>query len=728
MRSSSIGVWAGTLGLVLLMGLSAPMPAQAQVACPAGCDDANSCTDDLCDPNLGCVHFNNSTACSDGNTCTLSDVCNSGLCVGGAAGPGCSACQAAAAIPPQGGTFVGSTTGTGTLSGTCGTSLASPERVYQWRPSTSGVAMIGTCGTATNFDSVVYLRNASCTGTQVSCNDDAPCATSGTSDQGSRITPTVTAGTTYYIVVDGYNGARGNYSLTVQPPAACGNGVREGAEACDGADSSACTTGQCTAQCACVPPASGLPDLRAEIVDWRFDRGTSVAQGDVTEGCAEALSGIDLLRFGVRVRNAGTAPLYLGDPGCPNCVTNPLGTCTNPSFQCSPAAGHNHPHYSNYARYELLDQSSQAVVVGHKQGFCLTDSECSSSTPRYQSCYDQGISAGCADVYDSGLGCQYLDITGVPSGNYTLRVTVDPFGRIPEGIETNNAISVAVTIPGPGVADSCTSPASIPAAGGVITGTTTGALSTLTSSCGSTGSSPEKVFEWIPTVTGTATIQTCSASGTSFDTVLYLRGTTCQGGTEATCNDDTSGCASSSGASHASRITPAVTAGQKYYIVVDGYQGANGNFSLTVTPPNPTPPPPPPGNSACTNPTVVPAAGGVFTGATSGTSTLSGGCGNTAASPERVFQWTPARSGTATIQTCGASGTNFDSVLYLRGSTCTGSQISCNDDTNGCAASTGANQASRLQPVVTAGTTYFIVVDGYQGASGNFSLTITQPP
>ena len=29
---------------------------------------------------------------------------------------------------------------------------------------------------------------------------------------------------------------------------------------------------------------------------------------------------------------------------------------------CSPAAGHNHPHYANYARYELTDDNGQAIV------------------------------------------------------------------------------------------------------------------------------------------------------------------------------------------------------------------------------------------------------------------------------------------------------------------------------------------------------------------------------
>ena len=72
------------------------------------------------------------------------------------------------------------------------------------------------------------------------------------------------------------------------------------------------------------------------------------------------------------------------------------------------------------------------------------------------------ISAGCADVYGVDLGCQYLDVTGVPDGNYTLRITVDPFGRIPELDETNNVATLAVTL---GAGDPCTAVTDIPADG-----------------------------------------------------------------------------------------------------------------------------------------------------------------------------------------------------------------------------------------------------------------------
>src|SRR5439155_1236263 len=128
---------------------------------------------------------------------------------------------------------------------------------------------------------------------------------------------------------------------------------------------------------------------------------------------------------------------------------------------------------------------------------------------------------------------------------------------------------------------------------------------------------------------------------------------------------------------------------------------------------------------ACAHVTVIPAQGGTFSGSTSGTSSLAGSCGSSGGSPEQVFQWTPAVSGTATVQTCGA-GTNFDTVLYVRSGICaSGPEVGCNDDA--CANATGLIRASRIMPAVTAGQTYFIVVDGYAGAQGTFSLTVTPP-
>ena len=60
----------------------------AQGACVAGqpleCDDGNACTDDACNPLVGCTHVNNADACDDFDPCTENDACFGGLCVGAA--------------------------------------------------------------------------------------------------------------------------------------------------------------------------------------------------------------------------------------------------------------------------------------------------------------------------------------------------------------------------------------------------------------------------------------------------------------------------------------------------------------------------------------------------------------------------------------------------------------------------------------------------------------------
>lgn len=49
---------------------------------PRICNDNNSCTDDSCDSAIGCVFTPNTSACNDGDPCTVADQCQAGKCVG----------------------------------------------------------------------------------------------------------------------------------------------------------------------------------------------------------------------------------------------------------------------------------------------------------------------------------------------------------------------------------------------------------------------------------------------------------------------------------------------------------------------------------------------------------------------------------------------------------------------------------------------------------------------
>ncbi len=116
----------------------------------------------------------------------------------------------------------------------------------------------------------------------------------------------------------------------------------------------------------------------------------------------------------------------------------------------------------------------------------------------------------------------------------------------------------------------------------VFTGSTSG-QSQYAGTCASTGTAPEKVFQWVAPRSGTATFTTCGGT-TNFDTVLYARKNTING-SQLFCNDD----ASPACGSDASKATASVVACTTYFVFVDGWSGSQGNFTLTITPPAGTP-------------------------------------------------------------------------------------------------------------------------------------------
>ena len=90
------------------------------------------------------------------------------------------------------------------------------------------------------------------------------------------------------------------------------------------------------------------------------------------------------------------------------------------------------------------------VLVGRKVGFCIEDvarwSPTAPSRLKY-TCSNNGLQAGWADVYSQNLDCQFIDITGVPSGNYYLQMTVNPDALLTEADLGNNTALVPVNIP-----------------------------------------------------------------------------------------------------------------------------------------------------------------------------------------------------------------------------------------------------------------------------------------
>jgi Lysyl oxidase/Bacterial pre-peptidase C-terminal domain/Chitobiase/beta-hexosaminidase C-terminal domain len=185
-----------------------------------------------------------------------------------------------------------------------------------------------------------------------------------------------------------------------------------------------------------VPP--GKPDLVVSAADLnpRITTETfgpnacEIQEGTITAGTKK------LLRFNTTTRNIGTADLVLGNPA------------NNPSFTYGSC--HGHYHFTSFAQYRLLGTAGNVVRTGKKVGFCLMDitrvNTAANPNPRY-TCSNQGIQAGWADIYDSSLSGQWIDITGLPSGAYVLEITLDPMNVIDELNESNNTTRANVTIP-----------------------------------------------------------------------------------------------------------------------------------------------------------------------------------------------------------------------------------------------------------------------------------------
>jgi hypothetical protein len=113
--------------------------------------------------------------------------------------------------------------------------------------------------------------------------------------------------------------------------------------------------------------------------------------------------------------------------------------------------GHGHWHVNEMMRYDMW--GTGGTFRGAKVGFCFLDSDPWATTlPGYNGSYYRGsmcstnpgvlsnrmgISVGWGDEYEYYLAWQWVDITNVPAGTYTVRATVDPYGFFTESNETN---------------------------------------------------------------------------------------------------------------------------------------------------------------------------------------------------------------------------------------------------------------------------------------------------
>lgn len=270
------------------------------------------------------------------------------------------------------------------------------------------------------------------------------------------------------------------------------------------------------------------------------------------------------------------------------------------------------------------------------------------------------------------------------------------------------------------------------------------------SSCGGTNDVIDEWYCYIASCTGTATATTCQ-SATVFDTTLTVFDG-CSG-SELACNDDTPGslpqCLLSGNNYYKSTVSWACVQGVTYYVRVAGFNGANGAYALDISCQGPVcgngtvesgetcddgntqsgdgcdafcqAETQTPDNDDCANAIVVcpsTIAGSTLNGTVDG----SASCGTSNSTADVWYSYTPGSSGSLTLSTCG--GGDYDTVLSVH-SACPGTtanEVGCNDDDPSC-----AGNKSTLTVNVTGGSTYWIRVGGWNGATGAFVLVIDGP-
>jgi len=205
------------------------------------------------------------------------------------------------------------------------------------------------------------------------------------------------------------------------------------------------------------------------------------------------------------------------------------------------------------------------------------------------------------------------------------------------------------------------------------------------------GGGEDVVFTWTAPSAGSWTFD---LSGSSYDTALAIVEPECEGA-ELGCSDDEIGMFS--------MLTVDLAAGEEVLVVIDGYDGAVGSYVLDVNPAL---------DLACADEDLADGTGANGSNVGENDSFAIGCAGGGGA--DYAFAWIAPATGTWNFSLAGSS---YDTALSIWSPDCDGGEIACNDDS-------AVDLTSVLDLDLEVGETVIVVVDGYAGATGSFSLAI----
>ena len=231
--------------------------------------------------------------------------------------------------------------------------------------------------------------------------------------------------------------------------------------------------------------------------------------------------------------------------------------------------------------------------------------------------------------------------------------------------------------------------------------------------CGATGG-PDV---WYSFTTATDGDFQFSACGSGYDTVMEVFTGTCGALTSVQCNDDNF---AACGPGNNSQLTlTGTTSGTTYLVRIGGFNGATGVGQLEIT--DVTPPPGASPNDLCGD--AIAMTEGVLEMFDNSNDTVVDpfSCG-TNVGGDVWYTFDPTITGEYQVSACGSG---FDTVMEILDGTCGAfTALACDDD--GCGTVGGPSEVASIN--LTSGTTYYIRVGGWNGATGAGELLITYIP
>ncbi len=304
------------------------------------CTETGRCTDGIDDDGDG------NTDCDDPDCATDFACSETGRCADGADNDGdgdtdCADSDCAADIacfvcpgtdlgstlgsPVQSGTTVGAGADLGGSCSSGSSGVGAEDRAFAWTAPWDGTFVFDTDGSA--FDTVLYLLDGTCSGSEIACDDDSGAGTQ------SLLSLALTAGQTVVVVVDGYSGA-GAYVLNINATEAglCADSVDNDADG-----DTDCADSDCAGDPACVScPDTDLGSATGSPVQT----GSTVGAGaDLTGSCSSGSAGAEDLAFSWTAPSNGTYT-FDTDGSIYDTVLYVLdGTCSGAEIACDDDSG-----------------------------------------------------------------------------------------------------------------------------------------------------------------------------------------------------------------------------------------------------------------------------------------------------------------------------------------------------------------------------------------------------